>query len=60
MDDRRLGRYASPAQRYLFDRDTKALTLQYQVFEKLPREQLAPMKPIRYKSSDGLADPGLS
>ena len=46
-----------PGARYLFDRDTKALTRQYQVFEKLPRNQLATMKPIRYKSSDGLEIP---
>ena len=46
-----------PGERYLFDRDTKALTQQYQVFEKLPRAALATMKPIRYKSSDGLEIP---
>ncbi len=46
-----------PGERYLFDRKTKALTLQYQVREKLPREHLAPMKAIRYKSSDGLEIP---
>jgi dipeptidyl aminopeptidase/acylaminoacyl peptidase len=46
-----------PGERYLFDRDTKKLTLQYRVFEKLPREQLASMKPISYKSSDGLEIP---
>jgi dipeptidyl aminopeptidase/acylaminoacyl peptidase len=46
-----------PGERYLFDRDTKALTKQYQVFEKLPRQHLAEMKPIRFKSSDGLEIP---
>ena len=46
-----------PGARYIFDRDTKALTRQYQVFEKLPRQHLAGMKPIRYKSSDGLEIP---
>jgi dienelactone hydrolase len=46
-----------PGERYLFDRSTKKLTLQYRVFDKLPREALAPMKPIRYKSSDGLEVP---
>lgn len=46
-----------PGERYLFDRDTKKLTFQYRVFEKLPREQLASMKPISYKSSDGLEIP---
>jgi dipeptidyl aminopeptidase/acylaminoacyl peptidase len=42
-----------PGSTYLFDRKTKALTLQYQLREKLPRSQLAPMKAIRYPSSDG-------
>jgi dipeptidyl aminopeptidase/acylaminoacyl peptidase len=46
-----------PGARYLFDRDTKALTMQYRVFEKLPRESLASMRPIRFKSSDGLEIP---
>jgi dipeptidyl aminopeptidase/acylaminoacyl peptidase len=46
-----------PGERYLFDRNTKKLTLQYRIFEKLPRESLAPMKAISYKSSDGLEIP---
>jgi dienelactone hydrolase len=46
-----------PGERHLFDRDTKALTKQYHVFDKLPRASLAEMKPIRYKSSDGLEVP---
>ena len=46
-----------PGERYLYNRDTKTLTKQYEVFEKLPREHLANMKPIRYKSSDGLEIP---
>ena len=46
-----------PGVRYLFDRTTKALTLQYSIFDKLPRSALAPMKAITYKSSDGLAIP---
>ena len=46
-----------PGERYIFDRDTKALTKQYQTREKLPRQYLANMKPIRYKSSDGLEIP---
>ena len=46
-----------PGERYLFDRRTKKLTLQYQLRDKLPRASLAPMKPIRYKSSDGLEIP---
>src|SRR5262249_9351094 len=46
-----------PGETYLFDRKTKNLTLQYRIREKLPREHLAEMKPIRYKSSDGLEIP---
>ncbi len=46
-----------PGETYLFDRDSKKLTLQYRIFEKLPREHLAAMKAIRYKSSDGLEIP---
>lgn len=46
-----------PGERYLFDRQTKKLTLQYRIFETLPRADLAPMKAIRYKSSDGLEIP---
>ena len=43
-----------PGERYLFDRQTKKLTLQYRVREKLNRDYLAPMKAVHYKSSDGL------
>jgi dipeptidyl aminopeptidase/acylaminoacyl peptidase len=46
-----------PGEAYLFDRGTKKLTLQYRVREKLPREALAPMTTLRYKSSDGLEIP---
>jgi dipeptidyl aminopeptidase/acylaminoacyl peptidase len=46
-----------PGQTYLFDRGAKKLALQYRVREKLVRDQLAPMKAIRYKSSDGLEVP---
>ncbi len=46
-----------PGERYLFDRQTKKLTLQYRVREKLNRDHLAPMKAVRYKSSDGLEIP---
>lgn len=46
-----------PGETYLFDRKTKALTLQYRLREKLPREYLSPMKAISYKSSDGLEIP---
>ena len=46
-----------PGERYLFDRDTKKLTLQYRTREKLNRDYLAPMTAVRYKSSDGLEIP---
>src|SRR5438132_11546345 len=46
-----------PGERYLFDRQTKKLTLQYRVREKLHRDYLAPMKAVHYKSSDGLEIP---
>lgn len=42
-----------PGETYLFNRDTKELTLQYRVREKLPREDLAKREPIHYESSDG-------
>ncbi len=46
-----------PGERYLFDRNTKQLTKQYSVFDKLPRGSLAPVKSISYPSADGLVVP---
>jgi dipeptidyl aminopeptidase/acylaminoacyl peptidase len=46
-----------PGTTYLFDRDGKTLDLQYRIRERLPREHLAPMTSITYKSSDGLEIP---
>ena len=46
-----------PGEVWLFDRATRQLDLQYRVREKLPREALAPIAPIRYPSSDGLEIP---
>ncbi|HLA14071.1 MAG TPA: alpha/beta fold hydrolase [Gemmatimonadaceae bacterium] len=46
-----------PGARYLFNRKTKELTRLYQVFETLPREALAPMKAVSYKSLDGMTIP---
>jgi dipeptidyl aminopeptidase/acylaminoacyl peptidase len=46
-----------PGSVFLFDRRTRKLTPQYKDFEKLPREHLAEMKAISYKSSDGLEVP---
>ncbi len=46
-----------PGETFLFDRKAKTVEMQYKVREKLPREALASMQPIRYKSSDGLEIP---
>jgi dipeptidyl aminopeptidase/acylaminoacyl peptidase len=46
-----------PGEVYLFDRRTKQLKPQYRVRERLPREALATMTAIRYKSLDGLEIP---
>ncbi len=46
-----------PGTIWIFDRKTKSLTTLYQVREKLDRKALSPMRPIRYKSSDGLEIP---
>ena len=51
------GSDTEPGERYLFDRQTKKLTLQYRIREKLNRDYLAPMTAVRYKSSDGLEIP---
>ncbi|HEX6731968.1 MAG TPA: S9 family peptidase [Pyrinomonadaceae bacterium] len=46
-----------PGETFVFDRKTKQLTKQFRIRERLPREHLAEMRPIRYKSSDGLEVP---
>ena len=46
-----------PGSTYLYDRTSKKLTLQYQAREKLNRSYLAPMKAVKYPSSDGLEIP---
>ncbi|HSE26317.1 MAG TPA: S9 family peptidase [Pyrinomonadaceae bacterium] len=46
-----------PGATYLFDRNTKKLTLQYQAREKLNRDYLTPRKAVKYPSSDGLEIP---
>ena len=46
-----------PGETYLFDRKSKKLTKQYRIRERLPREHLAEMRAVRYKSSDGLEIP---
>lgn len=51
------GSDVEPGEVYLFDRKTKKLTLQYRLRDAIPRESLATMQSIRYKSSDGLEIP---
>lgn len=46
-----------PGETYLFDRQGHKLAVQYKVREKLPRADLAEMKPVHYPSSDGLEIP---
>jgi dipeptidyl aminopeptidase/acylaminoacyl peptidase len=46
-----------PGESYLFDRTNHSLSLQFKVRENLPRGSLAEMKPVSYKSSDGLLIP---
>ncbi|HEY6388316.1 MAG TPA: S9 family peptidase [Candidatus Acidoferrum sp.] len=46
-----------PGETYLFDRTSHNLTLQFKVRENLPRGSLTEMKPVSYKSSDGLLIP---
>ena len=46
-----------PGTCYLFDRKKKSLDLQYKVRERIPRDQMAPMKSVTFKSSDGLEIP---
>lgn len=47
-----------PGETVLFDRKKHTITPQFTVREKLPRQDLAQMKPVSYKSSDGLEIPG--
>ena len=46
-----------PGQTLIFDRKTHTLPPQYKIREKLPRADLAEMKSVTYKSSDGLEIP---
>ena len=46
-----------PGETLLFDRKTKKLTPQYKIREKIQREHLAEMQPIRYESTGGLEIP---
>src|SRR5215472_10973740 len=46
-----------PGQTLLFERKTHTLTPQFKIRDKLPRADLAQMKSVTYKSSDGLEIP---
>ena len=46
-----------PGTVWLYDRKSRNLKTLYQVREKLDRSALSPMKPVRYKSSDGMEIP---
>jgi dipeptidyl aminopeptidase/acylaminoacyl peptidase len=46
-----------PGVTYIFDRKSHKLEKQFAIWEKLPRESLATMEPVHYKSSDGLDIP---
>ncbi|HEX7573880.1 MAG TPA: alpha/beta fold hydrolase [Bacteroidota bacterium] len=46
-----------PGSRYLFDRTTGKAELLYHARPNLPSEDLAPAKPVRYTSRDGLVIP---
>lgn len=46
-----------PGETLLFDRKAHTLIPQFTIREKLPRADLAEMKPVTYKSSDGLEIP---
>ena len=46
-----------PGTTYLFDRNSKKLTLQYKARPEIPVNDLAKMEPITYKSSDELTIP---
>jgi dipeptidyl aminopeptidase/acylaminoacyl peptidase len=48
---------SDPGETFLFDRNTKKLTSQYRIREKLNRDYLASMQAVKYKSSDGLEIP---
>src|SRR5216683_238721 len=46
-----------PGETMLFDRKAHVLTPQFKIWEKLSRPDLAQMKSVKYKSSDGLEIP---
>ncbi|MBV9182032.1 MAG: alpha/beta fold hydrolase, partial [Acidobacteria bacterium] len=46
-----------PGETFLFWRKTRTLTPQFKIWDKLPRQDLAQMSSVTYKSSDGLEIP---
>jgi dipeptidyl aminopeptidase/acylaminoacyl peptidase len=46
-----------PGETYIFDRQTRKLDFQFRIRQKLPRDVMAEMTPLRYMSSDGLEIP---
>ncbi|MBI2427802.1 MAG: S9 family peptidase [Ignavibacteriales bacterium] len=46
-----------PGSRYLYDTKTGKVTLVYKSRPNLPSENLAPMRPVRYKARDGITIP---
>jgi len=46
-----------PGERFIYNRKTQQIIPQYKTRERIPRQHLASMKPIRYPSSDGLEIP---
>ncbi len=46
-----------PGETYIYDRRTRQLTFQFRIRENLPREYLAHMETISYRSTDGLEIP---
>lgn len=46
-----------PGEFFLFDRHGRKITPQFTIWEKIPRASLAEMKPVTYRSSDGLEIP---
>lgn len=48
------GSDTEPGETYIYDRRTRRLSFQFRIRDDLPRESLAHMTTIRYRSSDGL------
>jgi dipeptidyl aminopeptidase/acylaminoacyl peptidase len=46
-----------PGEVFLYDRQDRSMKSLYRIREQLPRQQLAPMQAIRFRSSDGLEIP---